>query len=218
MKALIILTSGIRFLMFISGIICAYFGLKFFEKTKPLRGFLILSILSSIDSFSYLYFAIVRSNKESFTILSEHTQLIYLVVEIYVITDFLLKSTIKDNHISNKYSFLTYTIPFTLILINYLFFNVDFLIVILELVIINLFSIKYFLNYYNTTKINRNRNRHLITGLFIFINMTAPYYIIQSNIESNAAYMMSYINFINDLGYTILFISIIKEIKWVTKN
>lgn len=218
MKALIIITSGIRFLMLISSITSAYFGLRYFKRIKPLRGFLIISILSSIDSLSYLYLAIIKSNKASFIIFSEYTQLIYLAIELYVITDFLIRTTKKDNNISYKHSLLTFILPFTLVLINYLYFHIDFLIVILELFIINIFSIKYFLNYYNTTDSNRNKNKYLIAGLFIFINITAPYYIIQSKIESNAPYIMSYINFINDLGYIILFISIIKEIKWVTRK
>lgn len=218
MKALILITGGIRFLMLIASITCVYFGLRNYKNTKHLRGFLVLSILSSIDTISYVYVAIIRLNKNSFSTLSEYTQIIYLVIEIYVIINFLTRATLKDNNISYKYSFLIFLLPFTLILINYLYFDINFLIVMIELVVINFFSIKFFLNQYKTTCVSRNRNRYLISGLFIFINITAPYHIIQSRIETNAPFIMNYINFINDLGYVILFSSIIKEIKWETKK
>ncbi len=214
MRTIVFMSVGFRFMMVFASIFCVYFGIKYFQKIKSIRGFILLSILSSLDSFTYLYLAIIKEEKGSFLILSNYTQIIYLIIELLVITEYLIRINLTKKIDIFQFRISITLIALILLVINFLYFRIDLLIIISELIIINIFSINYHLSFYNKNKHEREKNKYLISGLFIFINMTAPYYIIQNNIESNAPYILNYINFINDLGYSILFISIIKEIKW----
>ena len=214
MKALIIATSGFRVIMFITGLMCSYFGIKHIRKNNDLIGFILLPILSSIDSATYLYYAIIKFNKPAFITFSNYTQIFYLGLELIVITAFFLKINITNRIILRRYVCILSILSSIIILLDILKYEIDIYIIISELLIVNIFSVKYFLSYYDRIKSEIVLYHYIVSGLFIFINITAPYYIIQNNLESNTPYILSYINFINDLGYTILFVSIIKEIKW----
>ena len=214
MKALIIATSGFRVIMFITGLMSSYYGIKHIRKNNDLIGFILLPILSSIDSATYLYYAIIKFNKPAFITFSNYTQIFYLGLELIVITAFFLKINITNRIILRRYICILSILSSIIILLDILKYEIDIYIIISELLIVNIFSVKYFLSYYDRIKSEIVLYHYIVSGLFIFINITAPYYIIQNNLESNTPYILSYINFINDLGYTILFVSIIKEIKW----
>jgi len=98
MKALIIATSGFRVIMFITGLMCSYFGIKHIRKNNDLIGFILLPILSSIDSATYLYYAIIKFNKPAFITFSNYTQIFYLGLELIVITAFFLKINITNKN------------------------------------------------------------------------------------------------------------------------
>lgn len=215
MKALIILSSSFRIVMFATSIICLYNGIKYYNKIKSIKGFIFLSLLSVTDSLSYIYLVIIEKNKPTFYIISEQTQILYHVFEIGVILYFFISKNYDQKVIIKKYKTLIFALLTLLYLYNILIQPTNTFLILSELIIVNTLCINYFFSTYKKEISQIDTHKYLINGLFIFINITAPYYILENNIEKTTPFLISYINFINDLGYTILFLSINKEVKWI---
>lgn len=215
MKALIILSSSSRIVMFVTSIICLYNGIKYYNKIKSIKGFIFLSLLSIADSLSYIYLVIIEKNKTTFYIISEQTQILYHVVEIGVILYFFISKNYDQKVLIKKHKTLIFALLTLLYLYNILIHSTNTFLILSELIIVNTLCINYFFSTYKKKISQIDTHKYLINGLFIFINITAPYYILENNIEKTTPFLISYINFINDLGYTILFLSINKEVKWI---
>jgi hypothetical protein len=55
-------------------------------------------------------------------------------------------------------------------------------------------------------------------GIFIFINLTAPYYVISNYLGPKYNQLTQLLNPINDIGYIILFFMFFKAFKWIQIN
>lgn len=219
MKILIILTSYSRILMFIMSIVCCYNGIKKIKIIDDkIIGIFCLSIISIVDSITYIYIVLIKQDKTLFTNLSAYTQLLYQFLEIIIIFHFYLKTEIKEFKFFNISKLILIASSIFLLIIFSNYNEKDILITIIELVIINIFSIRFFFSNFKSKHYQESSFKYISFGLFIFANFTAPYYIIENKLEINQPSIIRSLNFINDLGYTILFAFINKEIKCIVKK
>jgi hypothetical protein len=103
----------------------------------------------------------------------------------------------------------------SLAFISGIFFkNLALIITIAELIIIDFFFVKLvLLEILYDQRIKYKYQKILNQGIFIFINLIAPYSIINELIyQSNLPIYLS-LNFINDIGYILLFSALFKSSK-----
>ena len=217
-----IISAMCRVVMFITTIYLFVSGIKQRESNKAIISFWYLSILSLIDSIMYVIYVEILDDIMVYQNISKWWQLIYILVEFIIISNFLL----AINNIKNKktYSSLILSGSFLLLTIT-LFKNWDFkekyytFFTISELVFINVFTIRYLLIISSDGKDFYNKKILIIVkGLFLFINLSSPYYIIIQIFIKQPNSIISSLSFISDLAYVILFISIIKSIKCQQKR
>ncbi len=197
-------------------------GIKSKKLTSPLANFWYLSILSIIDSSLYMIFILSLNQISVYNEISKWWQLFYILTEFYIIASFLIElNKLKNSKYTKTIIISACFVIFSFSAIN----NWDFkekyytLITIIELVFINFFSIRYLLLF--TPELQDSRSKSLITlvkGIFLFINISSPYYIIIQFIVNTPTSILSSLSFINDIAYTILFISITNSIQWQEKN
>jgi hypothetical protein len=85
---------------------------------------------------------------------------------------------------------------------------------IIELVFINTFAIRYLLIIFPEIPDQQSKSANiLVKGIFLFINISSPYYIIVQILVNQPNSIISLLSFINDIAYTVFFIYIIKSIK-----
>ncbi len=207
--------------MFLTSLYLFIIGIKLKSFTSPLFNFWCLSILSIIDSGIYFIFIVILNELYHFNEISKWWQLIYILIEFYVIANFLISlNKLKNSKKIKLFIAIISLLIFTFSIIN----NWDFketyytLLTILELVFINIFSIRYLL--YHTPEFQNSHSKSittLVNGIFLFINISSPYFIIIQFIVKTPNSILSSLSFINHIAYTILFISIINSIKWQKK-
>ncbi|MEN9963507.1 MAG: hypothetical protein RL582_602, partial [Bacteroidota bacterium] len=91
--------------------------------------------------------------------------------------------------------------------------------IIFEFLVINISALGIFYSLLNKTNNELNYGDSILnSGFFIFINVTAPYYLINDSIFFSSEKILDTLRFINYLGYSIVFITIIKSLKWQIKN
>lgn len=218
MKFLIIITVLSRILMFIMSIVCCYNGIKKLKKEDKIHGIYSLSIISIIDSITYIYLVLIKQDKSLFISLSKYTQFVYQFLEIMIILHFYL---ITESEKSKLLKFSKPIIIFCSLLLILIFSNYnekEIFFTVFELAIVNFFSIRFFFSEFNTKHYKERSFKFILFGLFIFVNFTAPYYIIENKLEVNHPIIIQSLNFISDIGYTILFASINKQIKCSAKR
>jgi hypothetical protein len=71
---------------------------------------------------------------------------------------------------------------------------------------------------HDQSKLIAKSERIIAIGLFLFINIASPYYIIFQIISSKPNNIISSLSFLSNIAYVVLFSSIIKSIKWQTRN
>ncbi len=217
-----IIASVCKVVMFITTIYLFSAGVRKSETNKPIFIFWYLSILSIIDSSLYILYVEILNNINGYYNISKWWQLIYILIEFTIISNFLL----AINNIKNKKIFSSIIIIFAfLILLISIINNWDFkekyytVFTITELVFINTFTIRYLLILSPDEKESIDKKILLIVkGLFLFINIASPYYIIIQLFVKEPNSIISSLSFISDLAYTIFFISIIKSIKCQQKS
>lgn len=212
------ITTISRLSLFITSLICLFNGIKHFSKLKGMRGLFMLCIFSTIDALVYFTLVIIKKNKGLFIDLTAYTQVIFHLLEILIILEFYLqRETLKFKPYISSNSILLFT-AILLTMLSFLEIDRQLIFTLLKLVMINIFSVKYFFSNFNTIYLKENSFITISYGLFIFANITAPYYIIENNIESNFTSIIHTLNLKNELGYTILFFSINKEIRCIAKK
>lgn len=208
--------------MNITSLLLAIYSLINFKKLGNLRIFILLPILSFIDSFSLILFVIVLDQQNTFLTFSEYFQIIFLNTEIAIIIIFYSNIILKI-----KFKFY-YFIPIitTLIFLAIRFFkginianDYSFLIVITETLVIN-FCFGYIISqrFKDDRFVISKWVNEINKGFFLFINTTAPYYIIINNLDTHQEILATYLNFIGSLGYIILFYHIYKAVKCYQLN
>lgn len=209
-----LITSSLRFVMFITSIRCLYFGTKNYKTLSIFKGFYYLTLFSLIDTLSYLILVIVKEDKPFFYEISSKTQLGFQLFEIFIITAFYIANTYHSKKVYGAIKNILISVLVTgYIIIIRSNYNPEILLTLIELLIINFFAIRFYLFYYDKNISDNKEIKYLTNGLFIFINITTPYYMIENKLQVNYPELIRYLNAINDLGYSILFILITKCFK-----
>lgn len=204
-------------LMNFSSLSLAIYGLINIKKLGDLKIFVWLPILSFIDSFSLILFVTVLDQQKTFLFFSSYFQIIYLISELAIIIFFY--SRIIFNVKSKSFYFITIIILFLLLSSRY-FTDVhianDYLpvFVVIEALIINIcFGILISHKFKDDSFNIGVWANHINKGLFLFINTTSPYYLVNNFFDTNEEILNTYLNFIGSLGYIILFYHIYKAKK-----
>lgn len=191
--------------------------IKKYKNLKKLQLFIWLLLFSTIETIFNFTFSELLKKPEIFLNITEYTQKIYLGFEIFVIV--IYYKQIEFN--VNKKTFLKTEILYgcyvlvSLAFISGIFFkNLALIITIAELIIIDFFFVKLvLLEILYDQRIKYKYQKILNQGIFIFINLIAPYSIINELIyQSNLPIYLS-LNFINDIGYILLFSALFKSSK-----
>jgi hypothetical protein len=175
-----------------------------------------------IDSIIYILTIIIFNRNELFFTISKWWQLIYIFVEFIIISNFLFElNGIKNKKILNRYIFIAlFIVGFLTILKDWNFTQSYYTIFTgVELIIINTFTIRFLLSIsHDQSELKAKSERIIAIGLFLFINIASPYYIIFQIISSKPNNIISSLSFLSNIAYIALFASIIKSIKWQTRN
>ena len=217
MVVLEIISSLCKVVMFLTTCYLFFIGLKIREKEKLILPFWFLSFFSLIDSSLYIYAVIIHKDVNTYNLISKWTQLCYILIEFFVISNFLLDiNNVNYRKIIKRIIiFLLLTILFVTIINNWDFKEKYYTIItLLELIIINSLCIRYLLisSPDNQDKINKKIST-IVRGIFLFINISSPYYIIIQFILHEPYRILSSLSFINDIAYTVFFYHLIKSLK-----
>ncbi len=203
--------------MNITSLLLAIYALMNFKEIGDLKIFIILPILSFIDSFSLILFGHLFDNENAFVIFSEYFQIIFLNYELAIIIFFYLNIILKVKNNSIKIiPIITTSIFIILRYLNGLNISTDYLpiIVIIEALIVNIcFGFLVSRKIKDDEIIIKQSSNEINKGLFLFVNTTAPYYLVINYLDNHQEIAAKYLNFIGSFGYTILFYHIYKAIK-----
>jgi hypothetical protein len=212
-----IISSICKVVMFLTACYLFIIGFKFRDKKNIIFSFWYLSIFSLFDSLLYIYFIIITKEVNTYISISKWLQLAYILFEFYIISSFLFEIN-KIKHAKTLRRIII-IISATTLLVSFIN-NWDFkykyysFITIIELVFINTFAIRYLLIISPDDPDQNNKSVYiLVKGLFLFINISSPYYLIIQLVISEANSIISLLSFINDIAYTVFFVYIIKSLK-----
>jgi hypothetical protein len=196
-------------------------AIKYYKVTYPINIFIWVITLSVIDSLVFIFLTIILKDKILFLEIAKYLQSIYQLVECIII--FIYFSIILKN------DFLRFIIKIVIMFLLLFFFisaiygkNIFeenyLLIIIVQLLIVNACSCLIFIEEINGSNLDLKKSHVILSkGIFIFINFTAPYYIISKYLFKNLFFVHNYLNSINDIGYIIFFISLLKSYKCYQK-
>lgn len=208
--------------MNIISLLLAIYCLMNFKKIGELKIFILLPILSFIDSSSLILIGQILRNQNAFVSFSEYFQIIFLNFELAIITIFYLNIVLKvKNILFNFVPIITSSIFLFLRYFNGLNISTDYLpiIVIIEALIVNIcFGFLVARKIKEDELTIKQSNTELNKGLFLFVNTTAPYYIAINYLDNHQEIAVRYLNFIGSFGYIILFYHIYKAIKCSQSN
>jgi len=203
--------------MYIISFIVLIKAIKHYKYSYPINLFTWVLILSVIDNFIYIIIVIILKNPSLFFEIIKYSQSFYQSVEYSVVCFFFVK-IIKQN----IYTKILKLIVLIIAVIAFIFaingknlFETNILVfVILEIIIVNISSSIIFIGEINESNTDIPRSNVILAkGLFVFINFTAPYFLISNFLGENYNYLTKSLNFINDIGYIIFFISLYKSYK-----
>ena len=211
------ISSISRFLMLIAAAIAIFEGLKAFKNLGFLKLILILCILSFLDTLSFSIFHELGKRADLFIKTAVITQNIFIVTELVSIIVFYSKIFLKPKLSTIAFLISIIIIAFIVLLkitSAYKLISIELPILIFEVIFVNLFSGLFFLKSLDNNKSEFKKEFQIINrGFFIFINLTAPYYLISSLIVNNLSPLILALNFINDISYSILFYQFIKAFR-----
>lgn len=213
-----LLNNLFKMVMLIFAITTSIELLNIQKKTNFEKLLLITTCLSILDITSNYIFIDYLKSENNFKIFASINQYVFYLFEILTFIFFYNnlispKKNLKNTLIIILLSFLFTIAIFIFSKIDSTFFTFT-LVVVFELIYIN-FSFGYFLTLnFEEEYLTKTKKLNLINyGLFMFINITTPFYFVsiylnkQQNISPD-------LSFINHIGYTILYFSIIKSLRW----
>lgn len=203
--------------MNIFSLLLTIYGLKSINKIENLKIFILIPLLSFIDSLSLVFFTQILDRKNLFYNFSEYFQIIYLCTELSLIILFYLRFILKIRfRLYYFISIISITIFLFLKYFTKLNIAVDYLpaFVVIETLIVNIFfGIIFSHRIKEDGIIIEQWQNKLNQGFFLFVNITAPYYLIINYLDHYQNVIATYLNFIGSFGYIILFYHIYKSMK-----
>ncbi len=217
MRLLETISSISRFIMLIAAAIAIVEGIKAFKNLGFLKLILILCILSFLDTLSFSIFHELGKRNDIFINTAVFTQNVFIITELVSIIIFYSNTSLKPKMSISIFLISTITIAVIMFLKMtnpYRIISIELPILIFEVIFVNFFSGLFFLKNIEYNKSEFPKEFQIINkGFFIFINLTAPYYLISSLIVNNLSPLILALNFINDISYSILFYQFIKAFR-----
>lgn len=196
-------------------------AIKYYKVTYPINIFIWVIALSVMDTLVYVFVSIILKDKILFLEIAKYLQSIYQLVECIVIFIFfllILKNDLLRFIIIIVIIFIL--IFFSIFAINgkNIFEEYFLFIVIIQVLVVDIcYCLIFITDIKGSNPALKNSHVILTNGIFIFINFTAPYYIISKYLYENLFSVSEYLNMINDVGYIIFFSSLLKSYKCYQK-
>ncbi|MEY4660235.1 MAG: hypothetical protein RLZZ42_187 [Bacteroidota bacterium] len=187
-------------------------------KFKKIDIFLPCITLSCVEIILAIYFTGFNNDYKQFAEFSQYYHTIYIVIESILIAVFYfnLNATNRIKYIISYVIITIFLLLFVAVILEYCSVYLGLVIFEFFLVNVNALSI-YFISIKSNKFEIRNDELIINNGLFIFINFTAPYFIIDQSAE-DYNYILNSLKFINSFGYCIFCFTNILSIKWKIKN
>lgn len=203
-------------------LVALFKGIKIFKKSNLIKIFTLLLLLSSLDGLTYFFLIDIFLREKIFYLVSPIIQGSYLFTEFITICIF-FASVLKDTFI--KKSLIACIIAFTVAVLfcllnqNNPFIEFYLIFIVTEVVVVNIcFGILMIKQVKHDGIIIHKYEILMAKGIFIFINLTAPYYVISNYLGPKYNQLTQLLNPINDIGYIILFFMFFKAFKWIQIN
>ena len=208
--------------MIATALVAFFKSIKIFKKSNLIKIFTLLLLLSSLDGLTYFFLIDIFLKETIFYVVSPIIQGSYLFIEFITICIF-FASVLKDTFI--KKSLIACIIVFTVGVLfclsnrNNPFTQFYLIFIITEVVVVNICFGILMIKHVKYDGIIIHKFEILIAkGIFIFINLTAPYYVISNYLGPKYNQLTQLLNPINDIGYIILFFMFFKAFKWIQIN
>lgn len=213
-----IISTISKFLMLITSIITTIIIIR--AKNKKTLDILLLFtlVLSTIDITSNIILIDILKKDSIFIKFATIQQYVFYLFETTTIIHFYHILISKRNYWIKTVTMIIASIALSLLLYSLFKLNINFItftiVIVFELIFIN-FSFGYFFNLsIEKSFLTKKPNLNLINnGLFIFVNITSPFYFITLLLEKQNTETYN-LDFINHIGYIILHLSIIIYYKW----
>ena len=215
MEQLKFLTSLCVGLMLLFSLRSAYLLIQNFKNINHLRLFIVVACFSFFETLLNISISQILKMKSIFLKITSISQNIYLIIEILAILIFYNHLDSKSNNIKNpKNVLIIFLIIGIMIFYGIYSHNLMLAVTISELLLVNYFFIKFtILEIKYDFKIYNQFESIINKGLFTFVNFIAPYTVINELTRSSNFQIHIFLNFINDIGYIILFYSLSKAAK-----
>ena len=214
------ISYGLNKINIIISILCIIHLTRDSIGNKKLHLFLPLIFFSALD-YTYSLVTIDIFNRiDLFEKASKVYQPIFICLEIIIVAKFYkvgnpIKKLLFDT--TNKIILISFIIFTLMVFSNLISFYLS--LVLFEFILINSFAIKTYYSIIQSSETELSESDLIINnGLFTFINLTAPFYIISDSGFFNEKKLEYSIFFINEIGYMIIFFCLIRSIRWKNKN
>jgi hypothetical protein len=195
-----------------------YINIIYTSRFKKINIFLPCLIISFTEIIIMIVFTALLQDGNTASKITEFLLPIYILIESTIIFIFYLNFNLIPKL---KIAILYSVISIFIILLTLFYWRItDFYLslAIFEFLLINIYAITIFIsNINNKEKWVRNDKLIINNGLFIFINFTMPFYMIENFIPPNSVILYS-LDFINNIGYCIFYFTILLSMKWQIKN
>ena len=195
-----------------------YTNIIYTIRFKKINIFLPCLIISFTEIIVMIIFTALLKDGNAASKITEYLNPIYILIESIIIFIFYLNFNLIPKL---KTAILYSVISILIILITLLYLRVSnfyLSLAIFEFLLINIYAITIFIsNINNNEKWIWNDKLIINNGLFIFINFTIPFYLIES-LTTPKSVILYTLDFINTIGYCIFYFSILLSMKWQIKN
>ncbi len=195
-----------------------YVNIIYTIRFKKINLFLPCLIISFAEIVLMFMLTGILQKQNTFKIIMEYIRPNYLLIELIIIFIFYLKINLNTK-LKNAILYLVISVLVILLTLLYLRITNFYLsFAIFEFLLININAITIFISNINSTeRLIRNDNLIINNGLFLFINFTMPFYLIENFIPPKS-YIIYTLEFINTIGYCIFYYTILLSMKWQIKN
>ena len=216
-----IIIYSLRLTMHILSFILLVKAIKYYKITYPINIFIWVIALSVIDTLIYIIVSIILRDNILFLEIAKYFQSFYQLVECLVVFIYfvlILKNDLFRFIIKIVIIFFLLFFSISAIYGKNIFEENFLFVIIIQILIVNICSCLIFITDIKGSNPELKESHVILAkGIFIFINFTAPYYIISKYLEENLFSVSIYLNIINDIGYIFFFSSLFKSYKCYQK-
>lgn len=216
MKYLEILSSLTSLLLLITSGYVSIRNIKIINRQKYFTLY-ILCLLSFSDSLIYWTTVNIFKEVETYILISEISHNIFIPFEIAAFLYFYIVSKNQNEVLSFRNNIIIILFYLLLTFIAFYDNKLTYILALIEIATIYYFSLRYYQSIILGQE-KLNIDDKLINSIFIFGNLTTPYYILSQFLKEESYEILSKLSFINNIGYIYLFIYFNIAFKWILEN